>query len=112
MFNMGHHAAHLPSGKVYNSTLSAILHSGEEIRQRHNTKLIWKTTTPHRNTASYIHQEQELQLLKPFNFTTFDVGKVVSTGLKQGMDFYWDNLHLLPFVYQQFNDILLNHLCV
>ena len=109
---MGHHAAHLPSGEVYNSTLSAILHSGEEIRQRHNTKLIWKTTTPHRNTASYIHREQELQMLKPFNFTTFDVGKVVSTGLKQGMDFYWDNLHLLPFVYQQFNDILLNHLCV
>ena len=112
VFNMGHHAAHLPSGKVYNSTLSAILHSGEEIRQRHNTKLLWKTTTPHRNTASYIHQEQELQVIKAFNFTTFDVGKVVSAGLKQGMDFYWDDLHLLPFVYQQFNDILFTHLCV
>ena len=111
VFNMGHHAAQLQSGEVYHNTMSAILQSGDELRRLHDTELIWKTTTPRRSTATHAHKDQELQLVKSFNITGFDIGKIVSAGLKQGMNFYWDDLHFLPFVYQQFNDILLNSLC-
>ena len=111
IFNMGHHAAHLQSGEMYQNTISAILDSGEILRQKHNTELIWKTTTPQKSTGTYAHQDQELQVVKSFNTPIFDTGNIVSAGLKQGMDFYWDDVHFLPFVYQQFNDVLLNALC-
>ena len=104
IFNMGLHINHL--GAEYNTTLSTILESGIGMKEKHNTHMMWKTTT----NADDL-RDSEIHLATLNNYTLYDVGKIVSNGDKQGLLFQWDSWHFLPFVYEQINDVLLNYLC-
>lgn len=41
----------------------------------------------------------------------YDGHAVTRAMMRTGLDGNWDNLHFLPFVYDQLNDVLLNGIC-
>lgn len=45
------------------------------------------------------------------NVSLYDVGKMFLAAVEQRLAMTWDPLHFFPFVYEQFNDVLLNNLC-
>ena len=109
ILNMGLHLQHL--GADHQAVLSEILASGVATRSKYNISVLWKTTTPHKEGLSPNHH-LDISMAQRHGFATYDVGNVVFASKQQGLNFYWDNVHYLPFVYEQFNDILLNLLCV
>ena len=107
--NMGHHIS--AYGRVnYSYTIGDFMGSGEAVKQVHSTELLWKTSTPAVN-GEYAYHDDEVSIAAKHNYTLYDVGKVALAALEQGLHLYWDDAHFLPFVYTQFNDILLNLLC-
>ena len=109
IFNMGLHIEGL--GSEHQAVLSEILDSGLVTQSKHNTTVLWKTTTPHREGLFPFHH-QEIGIAEKHKYAIYDVGRVVFASKQQGLNFYWDKYHFLPIVYEQFNDILLNSLCV
>lgn len=104
IFNMGLHIGDL--GATYKTIMSLILGQGGAIKQKHNTQLFFKTTT---NRVDWRSDEIETALAS--NFTIYDIGKMALSELEQDLNLRVDGVHFLPFVYEQFTDVLLNYLC-
>ena len=109
IFNMGLHIGSI--GSDHQAILSQILEDGLATQSKQNATMLWKTTTPQQGGLFPFHHE-EIAIAEEHNYDIYDVGRVVFASKQQGLNFYWDNLHYLPVVYEQFNDILLNSMCV
>ena len=108
VLNAGMHIAGVPA---YNETLASILRAGTAVQERHGTLLLWKSTTNGTN-GPWMRRDKELQLAAAHGYAQYDVGKVALAAAQQHLHLSWDAIgHFLPFVYEQFNDVLLNHLC-
>jgi hypothetical protein len=117
--------------------VSAIFKGLFSLTQKHNGKCFWKGTTAGFNGAvSAVHQtpetfptaERGVQDAAYSNgcgvfdlsrvtkdFTSFawngDIGRPKCCGDSEMMNVYWDAVHFQPWVYEEFNQILLNVLC-
>lgn len=45
------------------------------------------------------------------NWDIMDARIITQAAKNQGLNLYWDQMHFLPFVYEELNDVLLNMLC-
>ena len=108
VLNAGMHIAGVPA---YNDTLASILQAGTAVQKKHDNQLLWKSTT-NGTTGPWRWRDEELQLAAVHGYAQYDVGQVALAAAQQHLHLTWDAIgHFLPFVYEQFNDILLNHLC-
>lgn len=109
VLNAGVHIIGVPA---YNDTLSTILQAGTAVRKKHDNLLLWKSTT-NGTKGPWRYRNDELELAAAHGYTQYDVGRVALAAAQQLLNLTWDGIgHFLPFVYEQYNDILLNHLCV
>ena len=111
VLNAGLHLTGVQEGSAYNDTLAFILKLGTAVHQKHNTLLLWKSTTG--GTAGpWVWRDEELQLAAAHGYGQYDVGRVALAAAQQHLKLTWDAIgHFLPLAYEQFNDVLLNHLC-
>ena len=107
LINVGLHIAHDPA--EFNTTLAGLFNLAEIVAERHKTKLLWKTTT--HGMDAWPLRAKELDMLAAHSFPALDVNKMVASAAEQLLNFTWDGTHFLPVVYEQFNDVLLNHMC-
>jgi hypothetical protein len=79
---------------------------------KHNAKLIWRTMF---NPFYKEKVGQESHVLNGvaqyYNWTVLDGGYVTQAAVQQGSPMMWDKSHYLPAMYDQWNDLLLHHLC-
>ena len=94
----------------YNATLASILQAGAAVREKHDTLLLWASTTNGTN-GPWVWRDQELQLAAAHSYAQYDVGRVALAAAQQRLGMTWDSRHFLPMVYEHFNDVLLNWLC-
>ncbi|KAL3156426.1 hypothetical protein ABBQ38_000735 [Trebouxia sp. C0009 RCD-2024] len=91
---------------------------GTQFHQKRNphTRLIWKTIT----VSAQNEAEPDMENLneagsKAFatdgNWDIMDARIITQAAKNQGLNLYWDQMHFLPFVYEELNDVLLNMLC-
>jgi hypothetical protein len=107
ILNMGLHIDGIPD---YNKTLLSVFALAQSMSTKHKTQLLWKTTTGSQS-GPFRLREEEMQLASAGAFTLYDVGAMAQVEREQGFNFRWDEVHYFPFVYEQFNDVLLNFLC-
>lgn len=107
ILNMG---LHLQADAEYNSTLTSALDLAKSVSNLHNTTVLWKTTT-HGTGSKWVLRDSELDLMVKRNISVYDVGRMASAALDQRLALSWDPVHFFPFVYEQFNDVLLNNMC-
>ncbi|KAK9845627.1 hypothetical protein WJX84_001488 [Apatococcus fuscideae] len=79
------------------------------------TKLLWKTTTVAADDLeplyAAINANTVEAAMKSKAWTLYDVRSITEAAAHQGLDFMTDNLHFIPLMYEQFNDLLLNMVC-
>ena len=76
--------------------------------------LFWKTTTSRhgdRVSANDEPTEAEAKAAMAPPWRLYDVGAVSEAAKAQGLALNWDNVHYVPLMYEQMNDLLLNMLC-
>ena len=83
--------------------------------------LFWQPTTPVRGydapAADYSAAVDDLEIVvkditsQAERWRVLDVRSIAKAALMQNLNFYWDSLHFLPVMYEQFNDLLLHTLC-
>ena len=109
VLNAGLHMMGVPA---YNDTLASILQAGTAVRTKHDTLLLWKSTT-NGTKGPWMYRNDELEQAAAHGYAQYDVGRVAFAAARQLLNLTWDDVgHFLPFVYEQFNDIFLNHLCM
>ena len=109
VLNAGMHILGLP---VYKDTLAFLMQAGTAVRKKHGSLLLWKSST-NGTKGPWMYRNDELELATAHGYTQYDVGRVALAAAQQLLNLTWDGIgHFLPFVYEQFNDILLNHLCM
>ena len=108
VLNAGMHIMGVPD---LNHTLAAILRAGTAVRKKHGSLLLWKSST-NGTTGPWMWRDEELQVAASHDYAQYDVGRVALAAAQQHLHLTYDSIgHFLPFVYEHFNDILLNHLC-
>lgn len=79
------------------------------------TELLWKTTTVAADDLeplyAAINANTVEAAMKSKAWTLYDVRSITEAAAHQGLDFMTDNLHFIPLMYEQFNDLLLNMVC-
>ena len=109
VLNAGWHIAGAPA---YNDTLAFLMRAGTAVKRKHDTLLLWKSTT-NGTKGPWLYREDELQIAAAHGYAQYDVGRIALAAAHQLLRLTWDDVgHFLPFVYEQFNDVLLNHLCM
>ena len=83
--------------------------------------LFWQPTTPVRGydapAADYSQAVDDLEIVvrqitdQAERWQVLDVRSIAKAALTQNLNLYWDDLHFLPVMYEQFNDLLLHTLC-
>ena len=83
--------------------------------------LFWQPTTPMRG-----HDERDMEYSQAVDvletvvshtigqaerWKVLDVRGIAKASVAQHLNLYWDNMHFLPVMYEQFNDLLLHTLC-
>ncbi len=76
--------------------------------------LFWKTTTSRHGDRispndAPTEAEARQALVPPWRL--YDVGAITERAKAQNLNLHWDNVHYVPLVYEQLNDLLLNQLC-
>ena len=109
IINMGLHIE-----EEFFTVASSVMDAGEAVKRKHNTTMLWKTTT-HGISGAWDKRAEESELLAAHKahkaYAAYDVGKMVLAAKEQRLNLCWDGVHFLPFVYEQFNDVLLNYMC-
>lgn len=89
----------------------------KNLMTRHPVQLFWKSTTPLREWTSKdgeieAMEEDAREIAKASQlWKVLDIRAIAGAALKQKLDIYVDKSHFIPVVYEQFNDLLLNHIC-
>lgn len=91
-----------------------------------HTRLVFKATTPSdfewddprlgRRNATWSKVWPRVEPLvkgmaELYGFDYYDVAAVTRAGLAQRLKLLWDHFHVYPYLYHQFNDLLLNIVC-
>eukprot|EP00195_Chlamydomonas_chlamydogama_P008780 CAMPEP_0202895962 /NCGR_PEP_ID=MMETSP1392-20130828/5062_1 /ASSEMBLY_ACC=CAM_ASM_000868 /TAXON_ID=225041 /ORGANISM="Chlamydomonas chlamydogama, Strain SAG 11-48b" /LENGTH=419 /DNA_ID=CAMNT_0049581159 /DNA_START=35 /DNA_END=1294 /DNA_ORIENTATION=+ len=78
------------------------------------TVLVWKTTTSSSslNEANWdVAQDAMIPIAKKWGWEVLDVRSITAAARKQELKVYIDGYHFLPFMYQEFNDLLMYQIC-
>lgn len=88
---------------------------------RKKTRFVWRSTTHARkppmvhlhamNNWNPIWHRMVNSMARFHRWEMYDGHAVTRSMMRSGLDGHWDNLHFLPFVYDQLNDVMLNGLC-
>ena len=83
--------------------------------------LFWQPTTPKRRydmpAMEYSQAIDDLEstvrqtIGEADRWQVLDRRSIAKASLNQSLDLYWDPVHFLPVMYEQFNDLLLHTLC-
>lgn len=80
-----------------------------------STELLWKTTTvavdDREPLYAIINDNTVEAAVASKGWSVYDVRSITEAAIRQGLDFMTDNLHFIPLMYEQFNDLLLNLVC-
>jgi hypothetical protein len=123
--NLGHWMHHGMKDKFSNYTSAAAAYepifaaSTDDTRKK--TRFVWRTTT-HARTPPFvpthslsnwnpIWHRMVNNMARLHRWEYHDGHAVTRSMMRAKLDGNWDNLHFLPFVYDQLNDVLLNGLC-
>jgi len=123
--NLGHWMHHGLKDKLHNYTDAAAAYepifAAATDDSRKKTQFIWRTTT-HARQPPMIHlhsmsnwnpvwHRMVNSMARLHRWEFYDGHAVTRSMMRSGLDGHWDNLHFLPFVYDQLNDVLLNGIC-
>jgi hypothetical protein len=128
VLNLGHWANHNLKPQLTNYTDAAaayepIFAAARDARRSGNkrTRFVWRTTTHARKPTvvgpdsfsnwNPLWHRMLTGLARFHKWEVYDGHAVSRAMLRAGLDGHWDNLHFLPFVYDQLNDVLLNGVC-
>ncbi len=98
------------------SALESIIDMGATLVSKlSETELFWKTTTVSADDReplyAIVNGIAVDAAIESKAWTLYDVRSITEAASRQGLDFMTDNLHFIPLMYEQFNDLLLNLLC-
>jgi hypothetical protein len=77
------------------------------------TKMVWRSMS---DGAGYSHKAIALShimtnMARFYGWNVLEVYSLTTRARHQGVPMRWDSLHFLPAMYDQWNDLLLHHLC-
>ncbi|KAK9818812.1 hypothetical protein WJX74_004498 [Apatococcus lobatus] len=98
------------------TALQSIIDMGDTlVSSLSNTELLWKTTSvavdDREPLFAIINANTVTAAEKSKHWTVYNVRSISEAAIRQGLDFMTDNLHFIPLIYEQFNDLLLNMMC-
>jgi hypothetical protein len=125
VMNLGHWMHHGLKDLLHNYTAAAALYepvfAAATDAARKSTKFIWRTTTharsppfaPAHSSSNWnpVWHRMVNSMARYHRWEMYDGHAVTRAMMRAGLDGNWDNLHFLPFVYDQLNDVLLNGIC-